>query len=216
MLRDFNVDWLRKRVYIGVNEFSGVVGSASIGSGTRTLAAINSKVVATLPWTANTDTVEHLMMLPYDIDITKAIDFRLHWSCNQAVAMQWTMKYDQFGPAANSELVTSGYDPGLANLGTIADAATALTVASVTGTTGFQWLTSGLISIARNVLLKTSYGIVILVGASGTLPTSTSLIGLEMRYSTRQMVGPRRNIVGGRRLSDVMGVQWMATHQEGL
>lgn len=229
MIRDFNVEWLRKRIYIPITAFTGMGYGAggyagSMGAGNDVLVSVNSTGIAALPFAANTDFVYHAFMTPYDVDRTKAIDFRVHWSNGTtATSIQWILTYALMAAPVNCDLVSTGgtaTSPGPTNLGAIpttSGVATALdTVLPASSSTGAnRWEITDYGTLKKNTLTGDSYGLVFKLGIT-TVTATPSVLGLEMRYTPRRMAGPRRNLIGGRRLQNPLGVQWTQSKQEGL
>jgi len=226
MIRDFNVDWLRKRIYIPVQTFSsvtktGTTGTQNYGSGGLEMVNIATLGIAGLKYTANTNTALHYTMVPYDLDINKQIDFRVHWtSDNASDANQWKVLYNAQNAPVNSDLATTASNPGATNAGLLTAAATALNTVIPTSTSS---ATTGTVQITdygtinKSTLLTRTYAWTLTVGTTGTFPTGPLyLLGLEIRYTMRKTVGQRRNILGGRRLAEPLGVQWTSSRQEGL
>jgi len=241
MIRDENVEWLRKRIYIPAGTFSGVgnaqataaytanTGVASWGSAAAAsvvLKNINSSAIQALAFTTQTtDLVVHAWMTPYDLDITKDISFRIHWTNGtSASANVWGLTYALLNAPANSDLSTSLTSIGSTNLGAVPPAtynALDVTIPSASSSAANAWEVTDMGHIkakshgGANPLVNQTYGLSLKINLT-TLANTPALLGLEVRYSVRKMIGQRRNIIGGKRLHEPMGVQWTATRQEGL
>lgn len=214
MIRDFNIEWLEKRIFIPWSSMTGIAQIVAAGtnfrsqqSATSLTTAIGSSLVEGLAIGAQNDGVSTFLMAPYDLDIKKAIRFRVH-----------------FTQTANSGTVTWDlkYTPIIAGTTAIAAPATALDTAIPAYTTALAtddlWLISDFGQINRNTIANTTDGLVMaLICTDATPNAGLKLLGLEMRYTPRRTAGPRRNILGGRRMNTTypLGVQ-LATAQEGL
>lgn len=133
--RDSRFIWRPKRIYIPAWQFSGVAYEAttgnavkSIGTGTpdATNMAINevntSGITGMLLKTAD-NSVNHLMEVPYDMDLSYPVYTSIYWSASDASgSCDWEMFYKV-------------YIPGTTVLGT-AEAATAMDRVGAAQTTG--------------------------------------------------------------------------------
>lgn len=192
MFKDDNAfRWRPKSIYVPAWQFSGLDYEAttatdvkSMGTGAAndtSIAEINTSGITAINMTANLNSVEHFLMLPFDIDIQKNIYFRVWWTANNTSgSCTWDVLYKV-------------YNPGTTVLGT-APAATALTTAI-----GAQTMAS----VAYTVM-RTPEGVLL----GGTLADSTqalqlgvvrttvstittaSFLGLEIRYTPRYLYGP--------------------------
>lgn len=111
--RDATFMWRPGRIYIPAYNFAGLRYS-SLGSGQASAATIASATNATLSMylqivttsgftglftSSMSDAVNHLMEVPYDMDVTKNIYTRLWWTCNETSAsnaVTWALTYTQF------------------------------------------------------------------------------------------------------------------------
>lgn len=142
------------------------------------------------------------------VDRKKQIRFRVWWSKNST--------------DADAETATVLYTPIVAGTTVIAAPATALSTAipsyTFTAVADTMEVTDFGI-IARSTLPDTTAGLLIDVASTMTNASANeiSIHGLEIRYTRRNTAGPRRNVLGGRRLdvSYPLGVR-LATSQEGL
>lgn len=116
--RDAELVWRPGRVYIPANHFTGITNAAltagagseaqTIGSflaGTGTGAPVQQEVstfglVGVLMDTA-ADELNHLMLLPYDLDITQPLYARVHWTSGSATTadtIDWLVRYLKIVP----------------------------------------------------------------------------------------------------------------------
>jgi len=169
--------------------------------------------------------VFHAWMTPYDLDITKDVSFRIHWTNGTtASANVWGLTYALLIAPANSDSSTSLTSIGSTNLGAIPPAtynALDIAIPSATSSGANNWEITDMGHIkapahgGANPLTTRTYGLSLKINLT-TLANTPALLGLEIRYSNRKMIGQRRNILGGKRLMEPLGVQWTATRQEGL
>lgn len=213
MIRDFNIEWLEKRVWLpvaGLMLAEGITGPQALQtwvSATSKTRQVGTSAVTALATTAQNDGGSMAMLAPYDLDINHKIRFRVH-----------------FTQTADTGTVTWAltYKPIIAGTSTIAAPATALDVVIPAYTTALAtddvWLVTDFGEIARKTLLDTTDGLLLKLICTDAIPNAAlALLGLEMRYTPRRTAGPRRNIIGGRRMVTIrpLGVQ-LAPAQEGL
>jgi hypothetical protein len=207
MIRDFNIEWLEKKIYIPAQSFQSQVSGAFIGDGTSAFAEISSFDVTGALLASTGTGINHIMMVPYDLDRNHAIRFRVWWSNS-------TTDGDIETPTLVYKALTAGdamIDAATA-LDTVIPAYTFNATANAMEVTDFG-------AIKRGTLAdKTEALILKLTLTFNTASNSEiSLMGLEMRYTPRKTAGPRRNILGGRRMKDTapLGVI-LNVKQEGL
>jgi len=207
MIRDFNIEWKEVRKLILAQEFQTYVTGAGIATGAPVLAEINSSGISGAQINQAGDSIATIISLD-EVDITKQVRFRALLAKNST--------------DADAETATLLYTPLVAGTTVLIAPATALstaipaltygTVANVPTFTDF-----GIIN--RNTLLSTHFAIAVDLAVTMTNASADEqfIVGLEMRYTPRRTAGPRRNILGGRRLLTAYpsGVQLHAT-QEGL
>ncbi len=207
MIRDFNIEWLAARKLILAQEFQTFVTGAGVATGVPVMAEINSSGITGAQINQAGDSIATIISLT-DVDITKEIRFRALLSKNST--------------DADAETATLLYTPLVAGTTVLIAPATALstaipaltygTVANVPTYTDFG-------KINRNTLSDTVFAISVDLAVSMTNASADEqfIVGLEMSYTPRRTAGPRRNILGGRRLvvTRPLGVQ-LHTSQEGL
>jgi hypothetical protein len=183
---DKGFEWRPGRIYIPGGSFSGLIGTAGVDTGSSTGALVTKEIstfglVAPL-FEADGDVLDHVMQLPYDMDLNKDIRFRIHWTSGSATTAD-TMNWKVF------------YLPLVPNSTTIAAATSALTTAiaqdTVVGaytyqTTEYGLLAGGTISaLAEAVTLQVELD-TFAVG----LTEDKFLLGLEIVYSPKRLRGP--------------------------
>lgn len=183
---DANFEWRPGRIFIPSVSFTGLIGAAGVSIGANTGALVTKEIstfgmVAALPDTDG-DVLDHLLALPYDVDLRKDIRFRVHWtsgSADTADTIDWKVFYLGIVPDST----------------TIAAATTALTTViaqdTVIGAYKYQVTSYGLLkgdtlaynteALALQVEMDT-----FAVGLS----EDKFLLGLEMVYSPKRLRGP--------------------------
>jgi hypothetical protein len=219
-LRDKNIEWLEKRVYIPWNAFTGIIQIISataftlrsLQSATSTGAAVAAALVGKLAVAATGDGASTLMGMPYDVDRRKQIRFRVFYTQTAVTGtVTWQVLYDQY-------IATQA---GTAGASVIAVPATALdtVIPAAAGTVVANDLRVTDVGIINaSTVLDTADGLILAVTTTDALPVAgLGLLGLEMRYSPRMTGGPERNIRAARRLdvTKPMGTV-LATTQEGM
>lgn len=221
MLRDFNIEWKEQIKLIPYSEFGIVITPAS-GGATDTGGAVGADTGAPVTLEVGTSGITGwaigaagdmfaTLQPVFDIDITKQVRFRVIYSQSSVTVtdtIDWIVTYT----ALNLE--TTAIVTPVTALNTavpLADASSG--VANVIQASDF-----GVIN--RNVLADTTSYLALRVEADaiGTYSADeVTFLGLEMRYSPRLTAGPRRNVLGARRLLTTrpLGVQLHAS-QEGL
>jgi len=220
MIRDKNVEWLEKRIYVpawgfqtwkivgpsgGATDLGGADGA---GAGAPVMSEISTFGFTGGLIGAAGDVFAHVMMVPYDLDRSKQVRCRVWWTQTQGVTtdiMTWLIRYS-----------------ALAEDGLLIEPATALdtvvpTDASSDDPLAVQATDFGVIN--KNIIAASAAFLNWYVEADviGTFSADeVSFLGLEIRYTPRKMSGPEKNLRGGRRLTtnSPLGVTLAAT-QEG-
>ena len=204
MIRDKNLDYLEKRVYIPVQDFQTFVTGAGISAGNPVMQEVSTFGVTGAQINQAADSMSHVMMIPYDLDVTWQLRVRV-WSCcssTDADVETWTVLYKPLGRGT-----------------ALAGAATALSTAipaSTWSTTAYGLDISDFGIINANTL--TTAHELILWDVAGTMTNSSaneiSLLGLEVLYTPRQL-GGTYNARAARRLTATAGLGTaLATVQE--
>ena len=208
MIRDFNVEWAEKIEYIPARSFSSFVTDAGIHTGAPVFQEIGSTGISGVQVNQAGDAIATLWHMGNHVDINKQIRFRILTSKNST--------------DADVETHVVLYTPLVAGTTVLIEPATALS-------TAIPALTYGAVAdvptftdfgvINRATLPDTTFALAIEVaaGMANASADEISILGLEIRYTPRRTAGPRRNILGGRRLVTTrpLGVQ-LHTTQEGL
>ena len=206
MIRDFNVEWLEAVEFIPAQAFQTYVTGAGISDGDPVFAEIAASGITGVSIAAAGDAIATYWHMGNHVDINKQIRFRAALSTSGG---------------ADVETVTVTYTPYVANTTVITDPVTALSTAipAITLVAGdaLNFTDFGKINRATLPSTTTGLGLKVAVSNDNASADEISLIGLEIRYTPRRTAGPRRNILGGRRLnvSYPLGVQ-LASTQEAL
>ena len=207
MIRDYNISWLEKRVWIPAQAFQTYVTGAGIAAGDPVFQEISTFGITGIQVNQANDAISHVWMVPYDFDRSKQMRFRV-WSTTSSTdgdAETFTVTYTILTASGTLVAPITALDTAIPAL-TLGATANALNV------TDF-----GIIN--RNTLLSTTAFLNLNVACTMTNASANeiSILGLEVRYTPRRTDGPRKNILGARRLltTDPLGVR-LHTTQEGL
>lgn len=221
MIRDFNIEWLEEKEFIPYSQFGIVITPASGGAtdsggavGADTGDPVTQEVGTSgiTGWQIGAAGDMFATIWPaWHIDITKQLRFAIVYSQSSTTAtdtVDWIVTYTPL-ILETTAIVTPV--TALSTAIALGDASSG--VANVIQRSDFG-------NIARNTLADTTWGLALRVEADaiGTYSANElTFLGVEVRYTPRRTGGPRRNILGGRRLVDTrpLGVQ-LATAQEGL
>lgn len=216
-IRDFNMDWLENKLFLAVP----VQGLAEVTTPTvlrtwQSVTSITAQIAASTATIIRTsvtnDGTTWLLQMPYDFDINKAMRFRAHYSQTATSGtVTWQVRYTPIIATLAGTVGATVIAAPATLLSTPIPAASGTVVANDYRVTDFG-------QINRGVFIDTTEAIILETRTTDGAPVAgLGLIGLEVRYTPRRLNGPRRNILGGRRLvtSRPLGVQ-MATAQEGL
>ena len=80
MIKDKNINWTRKRVYIGCNQFNGWKASEFLGSGAVDFEEVSTFAIGGARLELTTDQVADCRPLPVDFDIKHPLYIRVYWS----------------------------------------------------------------------------------------------------------------------------------------
>lgn len=175
MIRDRNIDWARKRVFVGANCLATLISSATgpitADAGASTVAEIGTSGIGGIKCTATGDIAQDFFPVPVDMDVSKKTYWRVWWTSDTAATTKTftaTMKYKNIGTGT-----------------AIAVGATALNTAIASDT-----------SPGANKLAKTAWGVMnanklteggfvsVKLQAAGTCATKTLwIIGYEYEYT---------------------------------
>ena len=186
--RDSHFWWRPGRVYIPAWQFSGLDYEAttatdikSMGTGAAndtSIAEINTSGITAVNMTANANSLEHLMALPYDIDLSKNIYFRVYWTANNTSgSVTWDVLYKAITP--NSTVLGS-----------------AVSATALTRTIGAHTMAG-----VAYTIMRTPEGVLIgntladsvemlqlgVVRTTATTITTASFLGLEIRYTPHRL-----------------------------
>jgi hypothetical protein len=222
MIRDKNVEWLEARLYIPVTHFTTFTDivdatDASENTSIQGAAAGNPELeelstfgIAVGSIAAAGDTFTHLMMVPYDLDRSKQIRFRVWWTQTSTTAtdsVDWILTYQ----AITEESTVLAAPTTALN--------TVIPLGDLSSGTAFHAQATDFGIINKNTLAAATamLGLQVEADAIGTFSADeVKFLGLEMRYTPRRCAGPEKNLRAGRRLATAspLGATLHAT-QEG-
>lgn len=218
-IRDMNIGWLEKRVFLPWTVFTGVAQSAAGGGFLRALesttsvaAAVTTALVGKLGIGAQNDGAATAIMVPYDFDIKKAMRFRVFYTQTATSGtVTWQVQYATLSATQAGTAGATVFAAPATALNTVIPAASGTVVANDLRVTDFGQINRGTLADSVDMLAME-------VRCTDAGPVAgLGLLGLEIRYSARRTVGLERNLLGGRRLvtSRNLGTL-LASGQEGL
>lgn len=183
---DKNFEWRPGRIFIPGVSFTGLIGAAGVSIGANTGALVTKEIstfgmVAPLPDTDG-DVLDHLLGLPYDMDLTRDIRFRVHWtsgSADTADTIDWKVFYLGIVPDST----------------TIAAATNALTTViaqdTVVGAYKYQVTSYGLLKGGTLAYNTEALALQVEMDTFAVgLSEDKFLLGLEIVYSPKRLRGP--------------------------
>lgn len=207
MLRDFNMEWNEAVEYIPARSFQSFVTDAGIAAGAPVFQEIGSSGISGIQVNQASDAIATIWHMGNHVDITKQIRFRVLTSKNSTDA-------DVETTAVTYTRLVAGTTVLIAPVTALTTAVPALTYGVVADVPTF----SDFGIIAKNTLADTTFALALHVASTMTNASADeiSILGLEIRYTPRRMVGVRRNLLGGRRIliTRPLGVL-LASQQEG-
>lgn len=210
MIRDKNIAWLEKRVYLPAQAFQTFVTGAGIAAGDPVFAELSTFGISGISIHDAGDMVAHAWMAPYDLDITKQIRFRVWWTQTSTTAtdsVDWIVTY------------TKVVEESTVLVAPVTALDTVVPLADLSSGTAYQMQATDFGVIAKNTLTATTAFLNLNVEADaiGTFSADEVLfMGLEVRYTPRRCFAIDRNLRGGGRLltASPLGITPHAT-QEG-
>lgn len=210
MIKDKNIEWLEKRVYLPAQAFQTYVTGASVSTGDPVFQEVAATGITGIQIAAAGDAISHAWMVPYDLDRGRQVRFRIWYSQTSTTptdSVDWTLTYQQILEESTVMVLPA----------TALD--TVIPLADLSSGVASQLQASDFGVIARNTLTTTCMFLNLLVVATaiGTYSANEiNLMGLEVRYTPRRTGGPEKNLRGGRRLATAtpLGTVLHAT-QEG-
>lgn len=205
MIRDKNMEWLEKRVFIPAQGFQTFVTGAGISAGNPVFQEISTFGISGIQINQANDSISHVMMLPYDLDPTFQIRVRV-----------WLTSSSTDGDAETITVVHKLLGRGTA----LAAPATALDTAIPAYTFSSTAYALGITDfgvINANTVTTSHEAIVFDVASTMTNASANeiSILGIEFCYTPRRLAGPQYNLRAARRLTATapMGTA-LATTQE--
>lgn len=183
--------WRPRSIYIPAWQFSGLDYEAttatdikSMGTGAANdtaIAEINTSGVTAVNMTANANSLEHFLALPFDLDIQKNIYFRVWWTANNTSgSVTWDVLYKVFNP-----------DTTVLGTAVSATALTSAIGADNMASVAYTVMRSPEGILAGGTLADTTQALQLgVVRTTATTITTASFLGLEIRYTPRCLYGP--------------------------
>jgi len=217
----FNTDadfrWRMKRHWIGAQAFQGYITAAGIAAGAPVFVEITTSGIVGLNMLDAADEVGTFLPLPYDMDVSKHVYFRILWGLGGTVAatddLDWIITYTsvRIGFMTSAAQVSD-----MTSATTLVLPATALdtTISTANGgvqdyesATADQLLWTGYGSIDPAGLNPLNDGLSLLVenNADTGAPTAVHFMGVEMSYTPRFLEGPDGMRTPAKRTRNVVG-----------
>lgn len=222
MIRDYNIEWLERKEFIpawhfqtwvatapsgGATDLGGLVGA---DAGAPVTVEIGTSGIAGAPIGAAGDMFSTIWPV-FNVDSKKQMRFRVIWTQTSTTAtdtVDWIVTYT---PLILETTAIVAPVTALSTAVTLADASSG--VANVIQGSAFGVLNRATLTDTTEFL-----SLRVEADAIGTFSADEIIfLGLEIRYTPRMTAGPRRNVLGGRRLHNdyPLGVKLNST-QEGL
>lgn len=188
---DKEIHWRPGYLYIPAWQFQGIdydtggattdlksVGAGGGGTSLR-VAEVSTFNMTAVSFDANSDTLEHFLMLPYDLDPQYNAYFKVWWTANNTSGdVTWDVLYKQYVP--NSTVLAAATTALDKTVGIQSMAGVAYTLMR----TGAGVLKGGTIASTSEAL-----GVAVKRTAATTV-SSALFLGLEMRYTPKRLNGP--------------------------
>jgi len=186
--RDSNFWWRPARVWIPAWQFGGLdyetttatdIKSMGVGAANDTaIAEINTSGITALTMGANGNSIEHLWVLPYDIDLSKKIYFRVWWTANNTSgSVTWKVLYKAY----IRDTTVLGTAPATVELSSAIPLDPMAGVAFTVMVTDEGWINGETLPETTEALQ---------LGAerdAAVTITSAAFLGVEIRYSPRRL-----------------------------
>lgn len=202
-LNDDNMGWNRKRVFIPIRNFSGVLDDntsgvpASLGAGVPVFAEISAAFeLAGMQIAAAGDEVYHFMPIPWDMDTTQPMRFRVWFihTSTDADIISWKLDYKFIAKQAALSDARSSADEAM----TFANHTCSTTANSMEVT---AWKESNSHDYWRNG----DFALALALEADSLGDGSANellVLGLEIQYTVKAMTNQARQFTEGQPTSD--------------
>jgi len=206
LLRDKQVDWLEKRIYLPLQAFQTFVTGAGVSDGDPVNQEISSFGFVGGQVNAAGDAWAHVMMVPYDLDRSRQVRVRVWFTSSSSDddTPTWLVTYSALAEGGALVAPVTALDT------VVAAYATAITANTVIATAFGVILRNTIGTTAAFLNWKVECDAV-----GGASANELSFLGLELRYTPRKMSGQEKNLRAGRRLltEGPLGVQLHATQE---
>jgi len=175
MIRDRNIDWARRRIFRGAQQFATLVtnatGPVSCDAGASTLVEIGTKGLGGLKCTATTDLVQDLFPIPWDYDTEQKSYWRVYWASDTTAVTK------TFTPTMKYTILTDGTAIAAAATGFSSNPASDLSLgANTLAVTGWGYLNANLLTGGKTLNIG--------IQTKGTCATKDVwIIGYEVEYT---------------------------------
>lgn len=188
---DDEIVWRAKRLWLPVTSFANYVGAAGVNAGVHTGAPVWQELstfgVAGVLLDTAADEVNTYMPIPYDMDFSKRIYVRVHWTTGSVTTAD-TIDFKVWYKALVHEttaILAIGNTGGVALDKLIAQDTVPTTTAYTWNITEAGWLDAGKLAEDTNALL---WSIELDAFAAG-LTEDKFALGLELQYTPRRLAG---------------------------
>ena len=186
---DTSLSWRPGRVFLPAMNFSGLInGVTGLHTGAPVVQEISTFGVGAVMMDTAADELNTFMRLPYDMDLSKRIYARVHWtsgSADVADTVTWKVWYRALTPNVTA-IAAAGATGGTA----LSQAVLIQTVPAATAliwcTTTEGYIDAGTLSARVEALI---WSVEMDAFAAG-LAEDKFLLGLELRYTPRRLSGP--------------------------
>lgn len=113
MIEDRDVKWVRKRIYIGVNEFTGWKADQFLGAGNVDFEEVSDFTISAVKSVATTDVISDMRPFPADFDTAFPVYFRVYWTTASATTTDGVTIRIRHTAIADGEVMTSGAQTAL-------------------------------------------------------------------------------------------------------
>ncbi len=200
MLQDDNIGWNRKRKFISAQSMLGLLEASdlitSLGTGTPVFGeAVSAAEIAGLLMAAAGDEIYHLMPIPWDMDTTQPMRFRV-WFVHKSTSADtpiWKVLYKFFGKQA-----------GLSDAASSPDETLTFTAHTCSTTDNSIEITDWKESLSETKIRATDFGLLFDMECDDLGSASADEIvalGIELQYTMRAAPNLNKQVTQGNPIS---------------
>ena len=186
---DTSLSWRPGRVFLPAMNFSGLInGVTGLHTGAPVVQEISTFGVGAVMMDTAADELNTFMRLPYDMDLSKRIYARVHWtsgSADVADTVTWKVWYRALTTNVTA-IAAAGATGGTALSQVVLIQTVPVATAYVWCTTTEGYIDAGTLSARVEALI---WSVEMDAFAAG-LAEDKFLLGLELRYTPRRLSGP--------------------------